>query len=485
MATKRVNVALVNISFNIQNNDPPLGLAYLAAYARKYGSLVDFTIVDSRDPLGVLRREKPDIVGLGPLSGQYLEAESLAGRIKSELGIPILVGGHHISALPQHLASSHFDIAVIGEGEQTFLELLEAFQVKRRFEEVDLEKINGIVFKTGEGKCRTTPARDLIRDLDQIPLPARDLLRMKGFYVTLRKSRFGEPGVYTHMMTSRGCPYRCVFCEAAPFWGRPRFHSPEYVVAEMRFLKETYNVDGILIFDDLFSANLNRVEKIAELLAAQGLNKELRFGVFGRTDLINEKVLCTLVKMNVRSISFGLESGSDRILSYLKKPAVTVKNHLEALQLCKKHGIHTNGTFIVGSPDETEEDLAQTMDLIKNPNLDEASISQLTPLPGSDLWRYALGRNVVSEDPCFPFELEGASQTIRAEKFLCSRISMEKLQEWMDRISEAARDKSRSLNFSHLRPRHLRYVFSRHFIGKLFKNLQEAILFLRNARFKS
>jgi coproporphyrinogen III oxidase-like Fe-S oxidoreductase len=227
------------------------------------------------------------------------------------------------------------------------------------------------------------------------------------------------------------------------------------------------------------------LEKIAELLAAQGLNKELKFGVFGRTDLINEKVLSTLVKMNVRSISFGLESGSDRILHYLKKPTVTVKNHLEALQLCKKHGIHTNGTFIVGSPDETEEDLAQTMELIKNPNLDQVSISQLTPLPGSDLWRYALGRNVVSEDPCFPFELEGASHTIRAQKFLCNRISMEKLQEWMDRISEVAKNKSRSLNFSHLRLRQLQYVFSGHFLSKLFKNLQEAILYLRNARFKT
>ena len=254
---KRVKVALVNVSHSIKNNDPPLGLAYLAAYARKYGSFSDFVIVDAEEPLVVLRKEKPDIVGMGPITGQYIEANLLAGRIKSEMGTPILIGGHHISALPQHLSSSHFDIAVIGEGERTVLELLQAFQSKWRFEESDLEKINGIVFKTGEGKCRTTHPRDLIRNLDEIPFPARDLLSMKRSYITLRRSEFGEPGVYTHMMTSRGCPYKCVFCMPTHFWGRPRFHSPEYVVAEMKHLKESYGVEGILIFDDLFLANVS------------------------------------------------------------------------------------------------------------------------------------------------------------------------------------------------------------------------------------
>lgn len=481
---KRIKVALVNINFNIKNNDPPLGLAYLAAYARKHCSLSDFIIVDAEDPLSVIRKEKPDIIGMGPLTGQYPEANLLAARIKSEMGTPILVGGHHISALPQHLAGSHFDIAVIGEGEQTVLELVSAFQSRRQFEDSDLEKINGIVFKSGDGVCKTTPPRDLIRDLDEIPFPARDLLRMKGFYVTLRRSKFGEPGVYTHMMTSRGCPYKCVFCEPTLFWGRPRFHSPEYVVAEIKHLKESYGVEGILIFDDLFLANRGRVKRIAELLAAQGLDKDLRFSIFGRTDLINEEMLEVLMKMNVRSIDFGLESGSERILSYLKKHTVTVKDHLAALQLCKKHGLHTIGTFVVGSPDETEEDLLETLELVKNPDLDEAYVLPLMPLPGTDLWRYAMGRGLVSEDPTFPFALVRTSSSIRASTFLCNRITKEKLEEWLVRMNEAAENKNRSLNFSHLKLKHLRYLFSGHFIGKLLKNWQEVVLFLRNARFR-
>jgi anaerobic magnesium-protoporphyrin IX monomethyl ester cyclase len=480
----RIKIALINISYNIKNNDPPLGLAYLAAYARKYSSSGDFIVVDSADPLSVIRKEKPDIVGIGPLTGQYPEANLLAGSIKSELGTPILIGGHHISALPGHLSSSHFDIAVIGEGEQTVLELLEAFKARRRFEESDLEKINGIVFKTGEGKCRPTPPRDLIPNLDQIPFPARDLLKMKESYITLRKSKFGEPGVYTHMMTSRGCPYKCVFCEPTLFWRRPRFHSPEYVVAEMEHLKEMYDVDGILIFDDLFLVNFNRVKKIAELLAARGLDKELRFGVFGRTDLVNEEVLRTLVKMNVRSIDFGLESGSEKILGYLKNNTVTVKKHLEALQLCKRYGLRTIGTFVVGSPDETEEDLAQTLELVKNPNLDEAAILPLMPLPGTELWQYAMGKGLVSEDPSFPFDLLRTTTAIRAETFLGTRISREELEKWFVRMNDAAADKNRRLNFSHLRLKHLRYVFSKHFISKLLKNRQEVLLFLKNARFK-
>ena len=481
---KRLKVALVNINYSIKNTDPPLGLAYLAAYARKYSSFSDFIIVDTEDPLRVLQEEKPDIVGMGPLTGQYIEANLLAGRIKREIGTPTLIGGHHISALPQHLSTSNFDIAVIGEGERTVLELLQAFHQKGRFEECDLENIDGIAFKTGDGKHRTTRPRGLVSDLDEIPFPARDLLRMKQSYVSLRRSKFGEPGVYTHMMTSRGCPYRCVFCEPTRFWGRPRFHSPEYVVAEMKHLREIYHVEGILIFDDLFLANIGRVRKIVDLLAAMGLNKELKFAVFGRTNLINEEVLNTLVRMNVRSIDFGLESGSDKILGYLKNDTVTVKMNVDALRLCKTHGLHTIGTFVAGSPDETEEDLERTLDLVKNPDLDEAYVLPLQPIPGTDVWRYAMKKGLVSEDPNFPSALVQTSDSVHVETFLCNRISKETLEEWLVRMDKAAEDKNRSLNFSHLKLKHLRYMFSIHFIGKLLKNWKEVLMFLRNAKFK-
>lgn len=204
----------------------------------------------------------PDIVGISSVTQNFDIAESIAKKIKKELDVPIIVGGKHISALPSTLSKT-FSIAVIGEGEETFLELLHAYE-SHGLENTKLENLNGIAYKKDD-KVRVTARRRLIEPLDKIPFPARDLL-------DISKDNL-------HMLTSRGCPYHCIFCASSAFWQRARFNSASYVVSEIKHLVETYHADNINLLDDLFIADTKRLLEIARLIKTEGLNSKVRFYV--------------------------------------------------------------------------------------------------------------------------------------------------------------------------------------------------------------
>ncbi|HQO38806.1 MAG TPA: cobalamin-dependent protein [Candidatus Omnitrophota bacterium] len=202
-------VALFNVSdFVRKSRFSSLGLAYIASYLRKFSTHNDISIVEG-DGMRKLEFLKPDIVGLFSVSQSFNEACAVAGAIKRRYGIPVIVGSYHISALPQTLPDT-FDIGVIGEGEETMKELVDVLAASGLDRE-RLRSVRGIAFRDTDGRVRVTPERGYIRDLDSIPLPARDLQ---------------EPSAFPSIITSRGCPYRCIFCSSVKYWGAPRFHSP-------------------------------------------------------------------------------------------------------------------------------------------------------------------------------------------------------------------------------------------------------------------
>jgi anaerobic magnesium-protoporphyrin IX monomethyl ester cyclase len=200
------------------------------------------------------------------------------------------------------------------------------------------------------------------------------------------------------MTTSRGCPYECAFCSPRGFWHTFRSFSPQRVVDEISLLVDQYKVDGIMIWDDLFAVNKKRLRQIVELLEQQGITGKIEFAVFARANLFDEEIVTLLQRMRVTSVIFGLESGSERILNYLKKGTVTVEQNYRALRLCKEHGMRTRATLIIGSPDETQEDLEQTAKLFKSPDIDEPIICHLTPLPGTEVWAHARDLGLVRDD---------------------------------------------------------------------------------------
>lgn len=378
---------------------PPLGLAYIASYLKKYADFDNISIlVKKSDMANSVIDQKPDVLGISAVTLEFDKAVKLAERVKESLGIPIIVGGPHITCIPSILPKS-MDIGVVGEGEETMLELAKLFMKNGGFEPSKLNGVKGICFHNN-GRVVATDRRELIEPLDKIPYPARELLDMeKNYLIPTKTGTTKKVGISTHILTSRGCPFNCVFCAASLIWRRrARFHSPEYVVGEMVQLVERYDLNEILIFDDLFTQNKKRLREIVRLVQEEGLHDRLRFTCLSRVDTLDEETCRLLKRMSVKRLNLGFESGSPRILKYLKRDTTTVEQNKRAIELAKKHGFIVDGYFMIGTPHETKEDMMMTLDFIKDNPIDMVTLSVTTAYPGTDLWEYAKEHGFVSDD---------------------------------------------------------------------------------------
>ncbi|MDD5417133.1 MAG: radical SAM protein, partial [Candidatus Aenigmarchaeota archaeon] len=209
----------------------------------------------------------------------------------------------------------------------------------------------------------------------------------------------GKVSRATHMFTSRGCPFACRFCSSSHFWERKlRMFSPEYVVGEMNELVNKYRVEEILLFDDLFASDLDRLKKIVNLIKEDKINEKVDFGCLSRVDIMNDERMRLLKEMNVLQIDFGFESGSQRILNYLKRDTTTVEMNRKAVELSHKYGMKVHGFFMIGAPDETKEDMHKTLDFIKSNKIDTVTLCVVTPYPGTEIWEEAKQRGLVSDN---------------------------------------------------------------------------------------
>lgn len=373
-------VNAIDITKPTQTLLPPLGLGYLASSLReKFGAdLFDFKIID-RDIKDEIKKFKPDIVGISCVSLNYNFAKQYA-EIAKKFKVPVLIGGIHISILPKTLTKD-MDIAVIGEGEEAIKDLFSVYLEKGKFPKKDLHEIKGIAFWEGN-KIVQTEIRPPLKNMDSIPIPARDLMKIEKC---------------THVFSSRGCPYRCVFCASSRFWNSTRFFSAKYVVAEIKYLYDTYGVREVDFWDDLFIVSKPRIKEMIKLMRKEKLLGKVTFFCAVRSNLIDESMAKLLKKMNVKGISMGLESASPRILNYLKGDTINVRDHNRAIRIFRKYGIEVSASFIIGSPDETREEIMQTYEFVKKSKLRGVTISVFTPLPGTPVWEYAKKKGLVSE----------------------------------------------------------------------------------------
>jgi radical SAM superfamily enzyme YgiQ (UPF0313 family) len=369
---------------------PPLGLGYLAAYARRHveGKL-DF-VYERR--LEDLLAHRPDLVCLSYVTHNASLARRDAERIKQELGVPVLVGGPHVSTLPERLEEP-FDLAVLGEGEQTFADLMRLWMARGRFEPAELARIPGLLYRGEGGVLVRTPARPFIQDLDTVPYPARDLM-------VDQWRREGKP-LLLQVMTSRGCPYDCAFCSTIALWGqRLRCHGIRHVVDEIALLRERYGPATIDIFDDLYVVRKERVMEINRMLRERSLHEGVTFTCFARSNLLDEELMEDMARTNFTVIHVGFESGSDRVLDTFNKQAADMAHNREAIRLARATGIQYTSCFILGSPGETREDIRQTFAFVAD-SMDAFYCTHFTPLmifPGTKVWRWALERGVASAD---------------------------------------------------------------------------------------
>lgn len=363
---------------------PPLGLAYLGAYLMREGHKV--TIHDGIAcpcSFAEITRmcEGYDLIGISAVSTYAVRVLELTRHIKQTLpSIPIVVGGPHVTALPESLITFGADYAVIGEGEQTLLELANALDSQ---DSGALNKIDGLCY-VSDGQLIRTNRRRMIDNLDDIPMPARELLPMHLYSTSSARSRKSP----SHsLLASRGCPGVCTFCSKKTFGSIVRYFSPSRIVDEFFELKNKYGAKDIAVWDDNFTANNSLVSEVCDRLLARGL--DIPWSVESRVDTVTSDVLKSLRRAGCECIAYGIESGSQRVLDSANKK-IQKETIKEVIEKSREAGLFIRGYFMMGLPGESEADMLETVKFALSLNVDMATFTLFVPLPGTAAYRQAL-----------------------------------------------------------------------------------------------
>ncbi|MBI5816552.1 MAG: radical SAM protein [Nitrospinae bacterium] len=377
---KKILFANANIYSQVRDAYRPLWPGYLSAYLEKHMGEGHFEFRYMTGDFGKdLEEFKPDIVAISSTSSNYNCAMRYAAAAKAR-GCAVVIGGIHITYMPQCLTKD-MDVGVVGEGEITFLELMRHYLERNAFDPEHLGGISGLVYNHGGKLVRTSP-RPLIASLDEVPSPKRSIL---GY------------GSQVYMFTSRGCPYECTFCVSARYWDKVRYVPVGQVIEEIRELVD-HGVEVIHFFDDLFVSNRKRLRQIADEVVANGFHKKASFICYARANVVTPDMAKSLRDMNAISVGVGFESGSDRVLKYLKGSNMSVEDNWRAVKILKEAGLRALDNFMIGSPDETKEEIMQTYDFIAKSGVDSIDVAIITPYPGTPLWNYAKNRGLVSDN---------------------------------------------------------------------------------------
>ena len=371
----------------------PLHLCYLAAFARQKNPDVEFRILDAE--VRRLTHEetalesaqfKPDLIGITSHTCLFDSVIKLSSLLKRRLpDALIVIGGPHPSALPERsLNESKSDFVVMGEGELTFEELVA--QMKNG--ESDWSRIDGLAYRDESGDVRVNKPRELVKDLDMLPFPARDLLDNSLYSppATMRVSL----GANTLIAASRGCPHNCGFCAAHTVWTRKvRARKPASVVAEIEECMKRFGIRSFNFIDEFFTVNKKRVLEICALIRERKL--ELPWFCAARAQNLDRETLEAMRDAGCREISFGIESGNPEMLKRIDK-AIDLKEAVRVVRLAKKVGIPIHTSYLLGYIGETEESIRDTIRLAKKLNTQVAAFFIASPLPGTRLYQEALGK---------------------------------------------------------------------------------------------
>jgi len=367
---------------------PPVGLLYIAAYIRKQNQAWDVRIydsqVDERDFRELLGEFSPDIVGITCQSALVYSSLETASIVKQKMPDSlVVVGGVHASLRPQDLLSSEYvDLVVRGEGEETFLEICDAFQKQGSF-----EGITGISYKGRLPGITNNPDRAITADLDTYPMPALDLVPIEKYRISPDMRTGSRLGL---IITSRGCPYACMFCANKLLTKRTyRLRSIPSVIEEIEYYLEHYKINQLMIFDDNFAVNKRRTLALCEEFIKRGYPEKFSWWAEARVDVLDEEVLSAMKRAGCSIISLGLESGNQRLLDMIKKN-ITLEQTRKTLEIIHKVGIKSRASFILGLPTETRAESRQTVRFAYSLPLDQVRFSIATPFPGTELWDIAV-----------------------------------------------------------------------------------------------
>ncbi len=365
------------------NTLPSLGILYLAAVLRREGCAVSVIEASSlglslRELLDEIIAVNPEFVGISATTLSIFNASNLADEIKKNNDkIKIIVGGPHLTAIPEETMGlfKSFDFGVIGEGEETIRELINALKQGKA-----ISGIPGIIFRQEDSIIRTVP-RKFLDDLDELPFPAWDLLAdFPGKYhpPPFRFKRL--PAAY--IVTNRGCPNKCIFCDRSVFGNKCRGHSAEYILELIEHLYNRFGIREILIEDDTFVTFKSRLVEVCEGIIKRGI--KISWSCLGRADAVTPEILGLMKKAGCWSISFGIETGDPEVMKFIGKN-ITLDKIEQAVKWTKEAGLLSKGFFILGHPTDNQETIKKTIGFALRIPLDDISVSMMTPFPGSKL----------------------------------------------------------------------------------------------------
>ena len=400
---------------HITNRSPSIGLLLLAAKARELG--YEAEIIESdlenyspQEVADILLEKKPKFVGITLFTVGVFNAGIIAKIIKKKApDIIILVGGPHMSSMGYETMNkfNDFDVAVINEGELILEALL--YNIENN---ISLESVDGIIYREKDGSIRRTQRPQDIEDLDDLPMPAWDLLPKfpKAYLPAIYDYPRAPVATYS---ASRGCPFLCEFCDTSTFGAKIRYNSPQRVYDIMKHLSDTYGIKHLQFIDDLFVAHNQRVQDFSRLLIANPI--DMTWSCTARVNTVKPDTLALMKQAGCWEISFGLESGSDWLLDEMKK-SQRVETAVEAVKWTHEAGIRVKGLLMLGYPGETQETIAETKEFVKSIPLTTMNLSKFTPYPGSPIYRKLYGASIIEADwerlngMNFVYQAEGFSE---------------------------------------------------------------------------
>jgi len=374
----------------------PLGIASLAAYLRMKKikvSVIDAVIAkyDSKKTAEVAIKTGSKIIGISCLTeNRYAALNTLKEIKKINQKITTIIGGLHATFSDKIILENYpfVDIVVRGEGEETLYELVKNIEDKKTF-----EKINGISFRK-KGEIKINPAREFLKEIESLPMPAYDLFPMKDYELPPDiKTKVKQTSLVT---TSRGCPMGCKFCETTHAWGRNiRSTSAEKLFEIVKKLYTDFEIDYIRFADDLFTMKRDKVIKFCELLTKSEL--PIKFRIQARVDTVDLEELKILKKAGCDLVEYGAESGSNKVLKEVGKN-ITTEKIKEAVKITRKAGIEIKYFLIIGSLKEGPNETWETFELIKETKPDWIGINALTIYPGTEVYNIAKKEGLIDDN---------------------------------------------------------------------------------------
>ena len=384
----------MNIGFIFPNKDRRyktvhLGLAYLAAYAREQHSDVTFQVLDTRvATAGETKkffRSSFDLIGITVYSPVYYEVIDIFNKVKKfHAKVPVCLGGPYVTTIRDEIfKKTPADFAVCGEGEITFSDLIHHLKGNK-----GLEDIAGLMYREQQGKVVINPPRSHIRDLNQLPLPAYDILPMERYPLH-------------RMVTSRGCPYACSWCNSSSLWNQTyRTRNPENMVSEIELLLNRYGKKIFVFGDNSFNIDLERVEKFCDLLISR--NIKILWSISLRADIMTQELAFKMKEAGCYNVAIGIESASNEILSRIRK-GTTIEKISEGIKMMKNAGIEVLSQFVIGSPYDTLDTVKQSIEYAKNSGCDYTNFYTVLPFKGTRQWEYVKEHGTLYTDEIHDF----------------------------------------------------------------------------------